>query len=111
MDTAFTLDSTAPPDVWTASNGDRRVDGDGSTLTLSHPAEYSRWAQQSTRMFSPVGPTLDVPPRSPVEALAVALAYLDAVTAPGSVTTVTGNPPDLASLWLDPSEAEAGRVY
>lgn len=57
-------------------------------------------------MWSPTGPAIDYPCPTPAGALAITLVYLDAVTRtePDSVTIVTGDMPEVSSLWLDPGQ-------
>ncbi len=89
-------------DVWPLARCQRStVDrSDGVYLTFSDRAEFDQWrGRVPDPMWPPTGPALRHPSRSAAEALAIALVYLAAIVADGSTTTVTGDVPDVESLW------------
>lgn len=106
-------DNTTALGHWRAVNARRWIDGDGRQLTFSDRAEFDKWLAIVVEPgWSPTRPALRYPSLSAAEELAIALVYLDALTGPGSTTTVTGDAPEVSSLWLAPGEVEqADRVY
>ena len=99
MLTDYEIDTTTPGH-WRAVNARRWIEGDAAVLTFSDRAEFDEWlANVVEPVWSPTGPALHYPSPSAAGALAIALVYLREVAADGSTTTVTGDMPDVESLW------------
>lgn len=98
--------STGESAEWTA-------DGE---LVMSDPESWEAWSaemrDQGGAEVAVPGVIVMPPPKSEVEAYALAVVYFDSTMPVDTEATVTGKPPAVSSLWLAPGEVEdPDRVY